>query len=117
MDDVEKQRLAFLYHYTQRVMLADGKLYKEEVSALTDLNSALINAGLMQADGTLRESYTDARDAARASLRGLLDEDKRWALLNQLIEVMEADGERHPAEREIIAEAADALGLRSPSRA
>ena len=114
MDDLEKQRLAFLYHYSQRVMLADDKLFRQEIDALMDLNSALTNAGLMQADGTLRDSFVEARDAARNGLRDRLDQGARREILDQLIAVMDADGERHPTEKAIIDEAAGVLGLSNP---
>lgn len=111
MHDIEKQRLAFLYHYAQRIMLADGKLFRQEIAALMDLNEALINAGLMQVDGTLKESFHDARNAARNGLRTHLSASARQEVLDHLTRVMDADGERHPSEQAIIAEAAEALGL------
>lgn len=114
MSELDRLRAAFLYHYTQEVMLADQRLHKQEVTLLEGLNPQMIAAGLMDADGTLRDDYEAAFETAEITLKARLDEPARRSLLDQLLQVMAVDGDLDPKEWKVVARAAEALDLPPP---
>jgi uncharacterized tellurite resistance protein B-like protein len=103
--------VAFVYHFVQRLVEADERLFRQEVAALIAWNGEMVAAGLMAADGTLSPDYdTYVRDA-HTELRTLLPEADRRALIERLRPIILVDGASDPREESVLAEAAEALGL------
>jgi uncharacterized tellurite resistance protein B-like protein len=114
MSDTAARRAAFLYHFTQEVMLADQRLHKQEVTLLTELNPEMVAAGLMEPDGTLTGAYEAVLASAIGTLASALDEPDRRALLDKLLQAMAIDGDLDPKEWRVVHDAATALGLPPP---
>jgi uncharacterized tellurite resistance protein B-like protein len=111
MEQIERWKCAFLYHFTQEVVLADQRLHKQEIHALLSLNAEMVAAGLMSPDGSLLEVYEPTRDTALVELQGSLSEPDRRALVERLRPVVMVDGTADPAELAALQSAATALGL------
>lgn len=114
MSDITEHRAAFLYHYSQEVVMADQRLHKQEVTLLTALNPELIAGGLMSEDGTLLDRFETVRATTGTRLRDELSEAERRDLLDRLIQVMASDGDLDPKEWRVVREAATELGLPTP---
>ncbi len=111
MADFKKLEIAFRYHTVQTLIVADGRLFRQEVRALDELNPLMQDKGLMAADGTLAADYDKVRAEAVQTLGSVLDDERKRALIDEFLDVAGVDDDTDDSELTTVFAAAQTLGL------
>ena len=108
---IEQLSAAFAYDIVRAIVAADEKLVRSELGVLKERCDALIEAGLMAADGTLLSDYEVALTQAHTHLAEGLGQLAKLELLELFRQAQAVDGELDEREGSIVREAAALLGL------
>ncbi len=111
MADFERLEIAFRYHTTEALIAADGLLFRQEVNALEALNPAMIDKGLMAADGTVTAAYNNIRNEAVQTLGSVLSKKRKLELVTEFLDIAGVDDDTDDSELTTVFAAAQTLGL------